>query len=361
MIRLTRMATLMTIACASAACSETTEPETSCWERIGLAGDNVRAIAVVGNSLFAAGDGKVSEYTADGSWRTRLSDIPDATALVYSPEADFLFLATYPGIVDPFDPPSGPWLFGSADRGATWEPKEGTGETYLEGGGAFAVFTQGNQPALFTGGGPVVVRSYDEGNTWERVLGGPDAGGGLIATGAVSPHTGRILLGGTDPLGWPWIFQSSDEGDSWTVVDPSNGDPDVAGFGIGDFFFDPDDPHRVVTGTGLGFIESLDGGVTWEWDRSAATNAPAIREFVQAAGALFAFGERREAPDFQSSNVLLMSTDNARSWTEIPIPEEVALVREALPIDGNTIAAATSDGVWVLDAGSVECTSINGG
>lgn len=104
---------------------------------------------------------------------------------------------------------------------------------------------------LYMGGGPLFLRSYDEGDTFDTIYNGIS---GFIASLAVNPQKSNIVyvVTGVDDTVF-LIYKSTDYGDNWQLLFVVNEDESNT-----DFIIDPLHPDTLYFGN----YRSLDGGNT---------------------------------------------------------------------------------------------------
>jgi photosystem II stability/assembly factor-like uncharacterized protein len=229
-------------------------------------------------------------------------------------------------------------VFRSAERGL-----EDT-ERVLEAGDTprvRAVPDQGVFAATRTG----LVRSADDGSTWER-LGVPRE---EVFSVVASPGS-ESLFAGTHPA---HLYRSSDDGESWEELAgfqdlPSReewytprhrNEAHIRSLGI-----HPDAPDRVVAGVEVGGVHvSEDGGETWSERRDGLHDdvhhvlVRSPEEYVASCG-----------------GGLYATTDAGRSWRRLDSDLDHRYFREAFAQDGRLYAAAArgSPGSWSGEGGA---------
>lgn len=328
-----------------AGCDGPTRPEPVCWEAIGPEGLDIFTLEESDHGLFAGGDDRLwrrdgTRWTQvlSGDWRTR--------DILFVPEHDLLMAATVPGIVDPFDPPEGPWVFRSWDRGAQWSPVDGGLNEYLGGFTSFLLSGSGSPPALFAGAAPKVARSLDLGTSWDLVRETPEAWGGGFEAETYSPANGWVWLGGTDPYGDPVVAWSEDGGASWnTVYNPAEAtNRHISGFAV-----DPTDPNHVLAATVGGVLGTTDGGDTWIWHSGSASGLERYSDLVSTPGRLYLIGMVPAEGSSPFEPTITTSVDFGRTWQPVPLPEGYPEHHYNVEVmaDG-TIAIGTSSGVWLF-------------
>ncbi len=190
--------------------------------------------------------------------------------------------------------------------------------------------------------GASVWRSGDLGETWTQSSAGIEYADGkkLSKVSSLAADKGRVLVGAEAP----GIFQSTDDGESWSLLttlagqpgseawdDPSNQPP--GHLGISAITLDRDDPaHFWTIVQGVSLFETTDGGTSWTpRNRGLRRDWPAEHEEVG-----FCVHKFVRSPDpnrmYQQNHVGMHRSDDAgATWTEIT---------EGLPSDFGFAAAA---------------------
>ncbi|MEX2323711.1 MAG: hypothetical protein WEA29_08100 [Acidimicrobiia bacterium] len=144
--------------------------------------------------------------------------------------------------------------------------------------------------------------SRDGGRTWESLS---LEGVADFHAMAADHRDGRVIYGwnvGRDP----GFYRSGDGGQTWERLDGL--DPAVVG-GVFAVAVHPDDPNRVLAGTEVGIVESLDAGGSW---RSLLAGYPVTSIAWAPDGGLLAYLAH---PD----GGLVVSLDHGASWTSLSL------------------------------------------
>lgn len=231
---------------------------------------------------------------------------------------------------------------------------------------------------IFAGGGdtwfgPAVWKSADLGETWTHSSNGLKFAEGqepVSAVWSLACADGR-LLAGVQPAG---LFQSSDNGSTWTHLDglqhhPSRSEwmPGGAGLILHSLLPHPDDPMQLWIGiSAAGVFHTADGGKTWE-PRNRGTRAdyaPEEQRYPEFGQCVHSMALAAGEPDrlYQQNHCGMYRSDNGgQQWDSIeaglpssfgfPIashprdPETVFL----LPLNGDSIGRYMPDAsaaVW---------------
>jgi photosystem II stability/assembly factor-like uncharacterized protein len=202
--------------------------------------------------------------------------------------------------------------------------------------------------------GSAVWRSPDLGETWtlssEGLAYDADSGKKLSKVSTLAAKNGRVLVG----VEAPGIFESRDEGATWSLLSTLAGEPGSDGWddpanqppghlGISALSFDRDDDTAerfwaIVQGIGL--FETTDGGTSWtprnrglraDWPRPHEEVGFCVHKFVRAP----TDGARM----FQQNHIgMHRSDDEGHSWTEVTegLPTEFGFAAAVHPHDRDT-------------------------
>ena len=185
------------------------------------------------------------------------------------------------------------------------------------------VWNGGEPDTIFVGHHGGVLRSVDEGRTWEATsLINADAMGL-----AVSPQApARIYAAGHG------IFRRSDDGGvTWTAPETTIQGADIHGFAQS-----PTDPERLyamVVGQGLQI--SSDGGVSWTPQSQVEVGHPILA--VSSDGQTLLMG---------AANRVQQSTDNGKTWVSSGSALPGGAQVTALALSSDALFAATTKGVY---------------
>lgn len=355
------LASALLAAAAIVGCDDPVTPPggPDCFEPAGLQGETVRDVALVGSQLIAGTTGALWRSSLGSDRWTRIwSDtVRTPFSLNASASGDLVILltqSTKPLSADYW--PEGPWDFISRDGGETWTAIEYPPEVAYRSSLVSAIIEPASgEPIVIVGTGSTLFRSSDGGWSWELVRGGTGGTWAQTFAAAISPHDGSIWLGGTTPLQYPIMVTSSDEGRTWNQIEPTKDDPRTPQFVVEDFYFDPVDPDRILT-TGLGFLETLDGGLTWEWLWEGMHVSHQYGLMVEIGDRVYAFSRN---PDIRDGVTPFweVSGDGGRTWqaTLLP-PSTFTVVFGTAVAPDHSIALATENGIWRFNADSPTCS-----
>jgi photosystem II stability/assembly factor-like uncharacterized protein len=200
--------------------------------------------------------------------------------------------------------------------------------------------------------GATIWRSPDLGETWTQSSEGISYEGdgdrkvSKVSSLAVMP--GRVLVG----VEAPGIFESRDEGATWSLLSTLEGQPGSEGWddpqnqppghlGVSALMPDTDDPSRFwAIVQGVGIFETADDGQSWT-PRNRGLRADWPREHEEVG---FCVHKLTRSPAdgsrmFQQNHVgMHRSDDTAGTWTEITegLPTEFGFAAAAHPHDRDT-------------------------
>jgi len=207
--------------------------------------------------------------------------------------------------------------------------------------------------------GSAVWRSRDLGATWtlssEGLAYDPDGARKVSKVSTLAAKDGRVLVG----VEAPGIFQSSDGGDTWSVLstlsgqpgsemwdDPSNQPP--GHLGISALMFDTEDSKRFwAIVQGVGVFETADDGSTWT-PRNRGLRADWPRPHEEVGFCVHKLVRSPVDPDrmYQQNHVgMHRSDDGGHSWTEITegLPSEFGFAAATHPHDKETFYVVPLD------------------
>ncbi len=212
-------------------------------------------------------------------------------------------------------------LFRSYDNGDTWQELQ----TGLPANKAIFSIRYHPNGTLFLGGQNFILRSYNDGETFEVV----HVPGGNVIKINFSP-SGEIYA-----VGWIDIIRSADNGNTWEIVfiGSSNYRFRDIDFGINDELYTIGDGWGPIV-IENGFHRSLDNGITWEHIEITKYGIRALR--VNTAGTIIV----------SSYEGIHMSTDLGLTWTVISniSPDCLASYEDDKLIAGSSIYAGS--GCW---------------
>ena len=144
----------------------------------------------------------------------------------------------------------GPYLFETANRGASWSFQEG-----LVGFGRI-VPDPVHAEILYSGGFGAVWKTIDGGRTWISSSAGlsPSAAISAVAVAPSAPDT-LYAVTQTNPT---QVYRSLDAGEAWTLVSNT-----LSSYYVGDLACDPFDPSILYAAADTDVFKSVDGGATF--------------------------------------------------------------------------------------------------
>src|SRR3954452_13360525 len=185
-------------------------------------------------------------------------------------------------------------LLRTDDGGATWTGVR-TGTTV-----GLTRISIADQSTVVVGGGCVLLRSDDAGQTFRRLA--PDCGGSRIAALAFPwPQNGYVLLASGA------LLHTVDGG---ATFEPGGSIPDTAT----DVFFTDSSTGFAVTraAAGGGVYRTTDGGATWFARTTSPQGLSGV--FFPSAGTGYAVG---------AANTVLKTTDGGETWDPKPVPDTI--------------------------------------
>jgi photosystem II stability/assembly factor-like uncharacterized protein len=347
---------------ASAGCDSGTDPDAECtfeqdgycWEDLGPAGANVMALEETEWGLFAALRRGGVFRLAEGEWRATSLDTSEMSwgsryiqAMLFVDQPNpWLFVSIHDARTYAEAAASGT-LFASGDGGATWERRDSglVGPTNVKW--AYSLVQHPAEPStLLMGTDWPILRSRDGGRSWHYVFGSADAFGHYMNV-VVSPRPPyRFWAGGEDGAGRGLLLTSQDDGDSWSNVTP---EPRPA-------FARPllaEEGGRVwveqgwLTPLPARLTYTDDGGGSWQ-----TALEKGIGYLAQLETALYATSAvLADSAALPSSYdlVLYTSSDRGATWTEVPVPEGLAVASSIIADPaGQLLIGTRGDGVWAL-------------
>ena len=252
---------------------------------------------------------------------------------------------------------SGPEVFSSTDRGATWRSV-----TLPDGFGVSALAAHSG--FVYAGASKIVEQdsfnypfnaffiSLDGGASWRRGLDG--TGNAAINAVVTDPHKPRTVYIGAYAWG---VLKSTDAVAHWAVSNRG-----LHGVGVAQVAVDPSHPATLWAGTsGSGLWKTVDGGRTWRSVYGALGSTPGLALDPQHPGTVFAAGQ---------GGLVVRSLDGGAHWrTFTQGLENVSLIL-SLKVDpqrpGAIYAGTYNEGIflsrdggatWSAAAGSIPpCT-----
>jgi photosystem II stability/assembly factor-like uncharacterized protein len=178
------------------------------------------------------------------------------------------------------------------------------------------------------GGNGAILRSHDQGRTFERTdlpfkLGGNEDGRSIGERLAVDPGDGRVLYLGTRHSG---LWRSTDRAVTWSRVESFPMDGVRDGLGVGIVFFDP---RKVVRGRATQTIyvavasrpdplfRSTDGGATWEPLPEQPRGQIPHHAFLSSAGVLTVTYGNGPGPNGVTTGSVWQCLVDSGTWRDI--------------------------------------------
>ncbi len=198
--------------------------------------------------------------------------------------------------------------------------------------------------------GSAVWRSKDLGESWTLSSEGIayEDGRKLSKVSSLTAAHGRVLAG----VEAPGIFESRDDGETWTLLSTLTGQPGSEGWddpsnqppghlGISAVTFDREDPNRFWTIVqGIGLFETADNAASWTpRNRGLRADWPREHEEVGFCVHKMVRSPADENRMYQQNHVgMHRSDDGGHSWTEITdgLPTEFGFAAAAHPHDRDT-------------------------
>lgn len=307
-----------------------------------------------GSGLYKSTNGGATWSAANAGLPTVLTDLFSIHAFAIDPKnPNTLYCAAHAepnGYAD--------YVYKSTDEGVSWSlvanslaysfyvldlavDPQNTATVYAVGG-----LLAGSQPWLF--------RSADGGASWTAASSGlpdfPHGGGALVPHLALDPqHTGTLYLGLNSYGGYSVtpMFKTTDGGTSWTAISS-----ELEGESILALAFES--PNTLYAGTDDGVFKSVDGGTSWSTSNRGlhAAIVSMLAVDPQNSGTLYAGGMRR----------LWKTTDGGASWSVAntgPMGSASALVFD--PQDTSTVYARAYRGPFKSTDGGASWTAVNAG
>jgi photosystem II stability/assembly factor-like uncharacterized protein len=206
--------------------------------------------------------------------------------------------------------------------------------------------------------GSAVWRSKDLGETWTLSSEGfaYDDGRKLSKVSNLATAPGRILAG----VEAPGIFESRDDGDTWSLLSTLAGEPGSEGWdepgnqppghlGLSALMFDGDDPKKFwAIVQGIGLYETTDDGNSWT-PRNSGLRADWPREHEDVGFCVHKLVRSPADPSrmYQQNHCgMHRSDDTGQSWTEITegLPSDFGFAAAAHPHDRDAFYVVPLDG-----------------
>lgn len=175
------------------------------------------------------------------------------------------------------------WIFKSTDRGETWKAVAEVPRTWVETLVADPAAPQtvyaGGSAINPRGGSPVTVRSTDGGETWSQVA-------EMLGMGVLAVDRGVVYA-----VNFSGLLRSRDQGRTWERI---QNPPGAVNVGATEILVDPSTPGLLyaafagVYGLKPGVYRTNDGGITWELVGEGLLNTLVGTLKLDAAGDLYA-------------------------------------------------------------------------
>ncbi len=240
---------------------------------------DVRAIAVMGNSLFIATVSGIYRSDDNGiTWVNKSAGFPAGTSLYMTTLA-----ATGTTIFAAIQVSTPITLIRSTDNGETWTLQT----SGLTCGGINTILA--TETAVFTGGGSNkkgVFRSTNNGDTWQQVKNGMYYYQSGTPNYAYAPNINALGFNGTDlytgTLNSQGVWKTSDNGDNWVLTNTSTRSNATYSSVVGD-------GSTVYAGTGTnGILRSTDNGANWISSNNGIDVYGEVRSLMVSAGSVLA-------------------------------------------------------------------------
>ncbi len=335
----------------------------SSWTQLGLAGEDLSALAFGSEALMLAGggpnggNGMFRSTNAGITWtpiNSGLGTISRINTIAIQPDPVELQLAqeliavteagqhahgaTIPVLLIGVLKSGGPNLFRSTDLGDSWsEATAGLASTTSE---VTSIVFDPSDPlvayaALNSGG---VFKSVDGGLSWSDANNGlgVDCGGSpCILDLVIDPSEPATLYAANPPA--QDVFKTVDAGVSWL--------PTSANLFAEFLAIDPNSPETVYSSASLGgLLRTTNGGDSWD-DLSANANLPSGASHRSLAVASLSSEIWLVAEGSEES--VYRSVNGGDSWVELAAGLEGLRIRD-LEIAGGGVLAATDDGVYLF-------------
>ncbi len=318
----------------------TTRPASrGAWQRAGLAGVDVHALAVSGRqqgTLYAGGNGLWVSGDVGKTWAALRAGMTVTEIAISAADPQVIYVGATDGCARGTEAPS----FRSVDGGKTWTGIGGNLTSYAP--------HPTDREVVYAASCPDAVRSRDGGKTWERLAGArrPNYDAWRVAVAPSAPdiiYVMSVSEGGTVRLA-----RSSDAGTSWNDITPA-GDP----WGPVDLQVHPQNPDAVYAVTWAGVFRTSDGGASWQ---AANEGLQAARQ-MQGPMAIYPLSSLAIDPARPQTLYLatgglgaegrgvFWSRDGGGRWERLADGLGTLPVRDVIVTAGG-VFAATPDGVW---------------
>jgi photosystem II stability/assembly factor-like uncharacterized protein len=229
-------------------------------------------------------------------------------------------------------------IYKSTDRGSTWLPLTGSGDSVLATAEVYDLKVDRTRPDIVVAAlwGVGIVRSTDAGSTWERLTPEFTPLGSATTHLVLHPKTGGTLVYATDA---GTIARTTNGGETWSITKRDDEAWRVLSLSV-----DPGNPDILFAGTEGGILRSGDFGSSWTRISRGAPQLPASLALGSSGGQtrLFAYG---------AGVGVMTSTDMGVTWTRADADLGGATVTlVAGDPDGKNLYAASGRALLRYDA-----------
>ena len=321
-------------------------PESDYWTHLGLDGHRVMSVIDTEWGLFAGTrtGGIFRLDTVSEQWVSLGLSSSVVASLLYLQNNEPKLLA---GMSWRATEQTDAAVFATMDGGENWVAWDGGLASQYEN--RFWAYSLTVDPResdrLYMGASYSILRSDDEGRTWNFLYGGFDWNGLGIKSIAVSPTgTGAVWASGLSSLGVGPVFRSLDFGNTWDVLFPA-GHSEIP---INAVLIDPDKAERIWIGAG----GRIDGGAVLWSDDQGDTWTPSLREPVQVwallatSDAMYAIAREFGEPPAEEWLRVYRRKNNGTTWDPIPTPAVHGGISATVDLGGNLVVGTAGSGVW---------------
>jgi len=317
------------------ACSGHGPAEGGEWDSLGLTGHRITALRDTDSGLYAGtATGLFRLAPGSGTWEAAGLDESAVSEIVVLPGASPRLLV---GVGSGVPGGGRVGIFASDDGGRTWVA---VNEQYWP---RSLALDPGKNGRIFMGGSYSILRSEDNGATWEFVFGSADdRGAGIGSITVSSAGDGQVWAGGESALGAGVVLRSENGGETWEVVFP-------VGAAVNVILSDPVSASRVWAGIGGGGVRrSDDAGRNW---RKSLAAEVWVYELVFLDDLLYAVGRETsfvEGQGFRERLRLFRLESPDGGWQEVGTPELPGGLSAVVDQNGYLVIGTDGGGVWRL-------------
>ena len=258
-------------------CTSVVSPCDGQWEDLGFKAKFALRLVLAEPYLYvcAGSDGlwkrdvrRMSEWQYLGLRDTSLGKYTNVGALDMDVRGEDILVA-YNGSAPHVDPKSTVAIWRSTNEGLNWfRSDSGIVETIPDPRNEYNVINSlqrspHRQDIVLAKIGPATYRSINNGHIWHLVQGRRDAAANSDFVRFNPYHTGEVWFYGETSMFAPYMFRSTDYGETFggsvnfnALGFPSDG-------AVDDIAFDSGNPNIVYAATSYGVIKTTDGGYTW--------------------------------------------------------------------------------------------------